>query len=88
MTNTNTIQIVGNVDGLRINAELEFARSDKATVVELIRQHASSSTTLVLTDIHGRSIILAFGLTRVVDLQVIDTVACINRLSSECSSVW
>lgn len=77
---TNKIQIVGNIDGQPIDTTLEFARTDKSTVIESIKATSSSNPPkpLTFTDIHGNILSLNFPRIKTVELKVIEIIDANN----------
>ena len=74
--NTNKIQIVGDIDGQRVDTTLEFGKLDKSGVIEAIRSHSTEA--LTFTDIHGNILSLNFNRIKVANLKVIEIVDALN----------
>lgn len=77
---TNKIQIVGDIDGQRIDTTLEFGKLDKSGVIEAIRSHSTANPpeALTFTDIHGNILSLNFFRIKAANLKVIEIVDALN----------
>ena len=82
--NTNKIQIVGDIDGQRIDMTLEFGKLDKGGVIESIRSYSTANPpkALTFTDIHGNMLSLNFSRIKVANLKVIEIVDALKQHES------
>lgn len=78
--NTNKIQIVGDIDGQRVDTTLEFGKLTKGDVIEAIKSHSTANppAALTFTDIHGNMLSINFFRTKVANLKVIEIVDALN----------
>lgn len=77
---TNKIQIVGDIDGQRIDTTLEFGKLDKSDVIEAIRSLSTANppAALTFTDIRGNILSLNFNRIKAANLKVIEIVDALN----------